>query len=221
MVNSIYSGGSATAGTSNPAGGVLGKDEFLKLFITQLQHQDPLSPLNSDQFAAQLAQFSSVEQLHNIAEQLAGQAQLGQAIAAAINNSNAIGAIGRTVTALGEMVVIDDQGKGTVAADVGENGGTATLTIMDASGRALGSRSLGAVHAGRHTFDLGSAAEGLPPGAYTFAITVTDESGSSVPVQTYTVARVDGVGYGADGPVLHAGPLAIPLISVVEIAADR
>jgi flagellar basal-body rod modification protein FlgD len=200
---------------------VLGKDEFLKLFITQLRQQDPLNPMNGEQFAAQLAQFSSVEQLHNIAQQLAGQAQLGQAIAAAINNSNAIGAIGKTVTALGDMVVVDEHGKGNVAVDVGGSGGAATLTIQDASGRTVGSRSLGNIPAGRSTFELGSAADGLAPGPYTYSITVTDESGKSVPVQTYTVARVDGVGYGPDGPVLHAGPLAIPLISVVEIAAGN
>jgi len=51
--------GSALTG----AGGKMGKDEFLKLLVAQMRHQDPLDPMDGQQMAAQLAQFSSVEQL--------------------------------------------------------------------------------------------------------------------------------------------------------------
>ena len=45
------------------AGGKMGKDEFLKLLVAQMRHQDPMDPMDGQQMAAQLAQFSSVEQL--------------------------------------------------------------------------------------------------------------------------------------------------------------
>jgi len=49
----------------------LGKQDFLKLFVTQLQYQDPLSPLKNEEFILQLAQFSSLEELGNIKEEIA------------------------------------------------------------------------------------------------------------------------------------------------------
>lgn len=53
-------------------GGALGKDEFLELLITQMQNQDPLNPMSSEDTIAQLAQFSSLEQMKNLNEQFDG-----------------------------------------------------------------------------------------------------------------------------------------------------
>ena len=59
----------------------LGKDEFLRLFITRLQHQDPLSPSEDGEFIAELAQFSSLEQMTNINETLASGVRLADQLA--------------------------------------------------------------------------------------------------------------------------------------------
>jgi flagellar basal-body rod modification protein FlgD len=64
--------------------GSLGKDQFLKLFVAQLQHQDPMNPMNDNEFMAQMASFSTLEQVTNMA--------------AANERSATIGLIGRTVT---------------------------------------------------------------------------------------------------------------------------
>ncbi|CAA7602944.1 Flagellar hook capping protein - N-terminal region [Acididesulfobacillus acetoxydans] len=58
----------ANAGASNPAQQVLGQDDFLKLMIAELQNQDPSQATNSTQFVAQLAQFSALEQMTNVAQ---------------------------------------------------------------------------------------------------------------------------------------------------------
>lgn len=75
-------------------GKTLGKDDFLKLFTSQLRYQDPLNPVQGAEFTAQLAQFSSLEQLFNmnkkIEELLTYQSSL--------NNSMAINLMGRNVT---------------------------------------------------------------------------------------------------------------------------
>jgi flagellar basal-body rod modification protein FlgD len=66
------------------ANSAMGKDQFLKLFVAQLQHQDPMSPMQDSDFMGQMAQFSTLEQVSNLAN--------------ANTMSNAIGLIGRTVT---------------------------------------------------------------------------------------------------------------------------
>ena len=66
--SSIYTGQSEAYnhGTGRNVSGNLGKEEFLKILITQLQYQDPLSPVEDREFIAQLAQFSSLEQMQNM-----------------------------------------------------------------------------------------------------------------------------------------------------------
>src|SRR3954471_7459156 len=71
----------------------LDKDGFLKLFMAQLQHQDPSSPMDTNESMQQMATFSMVEQLTNMASQ-------NTQIAQTMNTSSAVGLIGRTVTYL-------------------------------------------------------------------------------------------------------------------------
>jgi flagellar basal-body rod modification protein FlgD len=76
---------------ANGANSALGKDDFLKLFIAQLQHQDPSSPMDANQSMEQMASFSMVEQLTNLSAQ---QTKMAQSTAQA----SAVALIGRTVT---------------------------------------------------------------------------------------------------------------------------
>lgn len=228
MIDSLPASNSALAGPAKSAapqtvqapGGTLGKDEFLELFIAQLKNQDPLNPMDGQEFAAQLAQFSSVEQLTNINEQLTDQASLDQMIALGISTANAIGAIGRTVTASGDQLLIGPDGATSVTVDIAGRGSSATLRIIDEDGKTVGTRDLGSVSPGRQSFAIGDAADGLAPGVYHYTVDVTDDAGNPIEVQQYTIARIDGIASSADGPILRAGPLRIPLISVVEIAGD-
>src|SRR5438874_8954839 len=108
----------AAAQAATP-GGALGKDQFLKLLVAQLRYQDPMNPMQGDQMAAQLAQFSSLEQLQEINSTLTGQASSSGTLLGAIQSNAAIGTIGHKVIAIGNQVQLGgSSGSTSVTVDV-------------------------------------------------------------------------------------------------------
>jgi flagellar basal-body rod modification protein FlgD len=209
----------ATSGTGTlvPPGGAMGKDEFLKLLVAQMKNQDPMNPMQGEQMAAHLAQFSSLEQLININTQLGAQQTSQTALAQSLNSGMAINALGKDILAVSDQVVVPGGGDASVPVLVGAAGGTATLRVFNEQGVEVGSRALGVVAGGRQDIPLESAAADLPAGTYRYKVEVTDAAGNAVPVQTFVRGRVDGIQYGPNGPVLSLGPITVPLGAVAEI----
>ena len=199
-------------------GGAMGKDQFLKLLIAQLQNQDPMNPMQGDQMASELAQFSSLEQLQQINSTLAGQQSSAGSLLGAVQAGAAINTIGHTVIASGNQVQIGGaNGQTTVTANVASAGASGTVHIYNSAGVEVGTESFGAVSAGKQTFDVGDATKGLPAGTYTYSIDVQDGSGAAVNVQTYTTGRVSGISSGQNGIMLDLGGLSVPYANVVQI----
>ncbi len=196
----------------------LGKEEFLKLLVAQLQNQDPMNPSSPEEMASQLAQFSSLEQLINVNTLLTEQTASNAAMALALNNSAAVGVLGKEVLAVGDNVAVTGTGNDTITVGL-EGPGEATLILYDANGVAVGSREVGPVGGGRQEIELGDAAVGLDPGDYRYELVVHGADGEPVEVQTFTQTRIDGLRYGPQGPLLIAGTLEIPLSDIVEILA--
>lgn len=220
MINGVSNAGSmagAAAGAASKPNGAMGKEEFLKLFVAQMKNQDPLNPMEGQELAAQLAQFSSVEQLINLNQQLETQSSASAAMIQTLQNGSAANFIGRDVFADGNAVVIPESGSASVTVDVANAGGVGVLRVFDLTGREVGTRQLGTVAGGRQTIELGAAAQGLVAGGYTYSVEIVDGEGASVPVQTYSRGTVDGIRFHADGPYLTSGPMMIPLGSVVEV----
>jgi flagellar basal-body rod modification protein FlgD len=114
-----------TEQSTTPRGG-LGKDDFLKLFVAQLQHQDPMNPMSDMDFIGQMASFSTLEQVSNMAAENAR-------VADSLASSNAIGLIGRTVTWTDE----NDQTHTGVVEKVTTAGGVPSLTVSGTDGVTL------------------------------------------------------------------------------------
>ncbi|MCX7032102.1 MAG: flagellar hook assembly protein FlgD [Spirochaetes bacterium] len=88
-----------SAGKTATVGGEMGKDEFLKILITQLSHQDPTQPMQDKDFIAQMAQFSSLEQMTNVSSQISK-------VAALLEKGQAVSLLGRMVEiAAGSQIV--------------------------------------------------------------------------------------------------------------------
>jgi flagellar basal-body rod modification protein FlgD len=112
-----------TTSASNP-NAALDKDGFLKLFIAQLQHQDPSSPMDTNESMQQMSTFSMVEQITNMAS-------TNSKIAASLNTSSAVGLIGRDVT----YIDANDQLKtGKVEKVATSKDGVASITVGGLAG---------------------------------------------------------------------------------------
>ena len=220
MINEIGMSAPATAAPVAP-GGKLGKDEFLKMLVAQMRNQDPMNPMKGEDMAAQLAQFSSLEQMTNVSkgiEDLNGL--VGGQMLHMMQAGSALGVLGRTVIAAGDQVSLDGSGSPTVTVNLASRGASGTLRILDATGREVGSRELGALPAGRQDIDLGNAAAGLPAGVYRYRVEVMGGGGEPVDVTSFVRARVDSIRNGPTGPILTAGGISVPYGSIVEIATD-
>ncbi|MBI5602844.1 MAG: hypothetical protein HY879_05765 [Deltaproteobacteria bacterium] len=109
----IAAAGSTTAGST----GILDKNTFLQLFTTQLRNQDPLNPMDATAFTAQLAQFSSLEQLYNVNTNLNNL----------VTSQNSI-QNGMLVNLIGKTVTLQDGSSGKVK-EISINGTSTTLTL--------------------------------------------------------------------------------------------
>ena len=107
----------------NATAGAMGKDQFLKLFVAQLQHQDPMNPMNDSEFMGQMASFSTLEQVSNLAA-------ANERVASNLTSSSAIGLIGRTVSYVDE----NDQIHTGKVDKVTTAGGVPTLTVDGVDG---------------------------------------------------------------------------------------
>lgn len=215
MINQVSTGGGMADPIARKPGGEMGKDEFLKLLVTQMQNQDPLSPMDGQQMAVQIAQFTQVEQLMGINSGMDAMLGANAQLAYGINTGLATSMIGRSVVAEGNSVTVGTSGRSEVTVDVGRTGGKAKLRVFDAAGTEVAAKDLGQVANGRQT--LGWDSSGLPAGSYTYKVEVADAEGNAVPVTSFTRARIDAVEFTAEGILLISGKQRINMNSVVEV----
>lgn len=189
-------------------------DTFLTLLTTQLQNQDPLSPMDSNQFTQQLVEFSGVEQQINTNKNLETLVSLAQGRSSA----DAVSYLGKSVTlSNGKGALINGQATWTYALD--DKAKANTLTVSDANGRVVYTAN-GELTTGVHTFNWdGKDAYGnqLPDGQYTFTLSPVASDGSAVNYAVASKGVVAQVDFSGSEPQLMIGPMEIPLSEVAAL----
>ncbi len=208
--------GGTTASSSTTAKSTLDKDAFMKLLVAQLSHQDPLNPMDGTQMASQLAQFTSVEQLTQLNAGMATQTAAAQVATLSSQSALSASLIGRQVEALGNQVMVPSTGQAVILADIGGTGGQGTLTLTDSTGAVIATRELASLKPG--TSQTIALPANLPPGSWTYALSVKDSAGKAVAVTTYSSGIVSGVEFKNGEIVLQAGGLELLLSNLVRIA---
>ena len=207
----------ASSGATNTLeSSIVGKEDFLKLLVTQLQNQDPLNPSESTEFTAQLAQFSSLEQLTNVNENL----EYLHLYQASINNAQSVNFIGKTVKASGDSINVSDGVSEKIYFDLPEDASGTLISVYDKADNLVATINAGALNSGDQslTWD-GTDLEGnsVSDGDYTFKVAATDADGNTIEVSTFTTARITGVTFENGTTYLMAGGKRIPLGDVVEV----
>lgn len=170
----------------------LSRDDFMKLFVTQLQYQDPSSPMDSAQMSSQMAQFNMVDLMQKNNE------AMEKLVANDITRTrlDAVSFIGRDVEYKGNTVKITENGVNPFKLDLSKDATSVKVTIKDSSGKVVRSLDLGALPSGQKRVDwdgkddMGNT---LPAGKYNLAVAATNDNGEQVATDIWTKGTVLGV----------------------------
>jgi len=188
----------------------LGRDEFLKLLIAQLENQDPTNPQENGEFVAQLAQFSQLEETQKMGgnfEQFASAFQSTQHL-------QATSLVGRPVHVASDFTALGESGAVSVLADFDNAVQSASLTVSNKSGEVVDSFELGSQSEGQKEFiwtGTNAKDERFPPGNYYFEVSASGgQEATSVPI--YLSANVNSV------TIEPGGGLTLNLASIGKVS---
>jgi flagellar basal-body rod modification protein FlgD len=194
-------------------------DSFLSLLTTQLQNQDPLSPMDTESFTQQLVQFTSVEQsikTNDSLEQLIGLFQ-GTRQTAALNY------LGTTVQADGDRIALGSEGPATIAYELPADAAGLAVKIYDPSGT-LVAETRGPTTSGAHQIawdGIGINGGRAAAGVYRVVLAAKTIGGEDLPVAQIVRGTVDAIDPSSDPPTLLVNGIDIPLSDVTAITRPQ
>jgi flagellar basal-body rod modification protein FlgD len=197
----------------------LDMNAFLRMFTTQLQHQDPSNPLQSYELAAQLAQFSSLAEMTKVNTNL----QIEQSMLSSINNSQMVDLLGKHVSGVYDGIQVKNGVVSKGMFQIDKAAETVTVKIYDDEDNLVRTMSLGEIEAGQHEVSWdGKDDDGntVTEGTYRFDVEASDtekntiEVTKTVPGKVFAFRMEEGVPYlileSADG-------LKLPISVVSEV----
>ncbi len=193
-------------------------DRFLTLLVTQLQHQDPLDPLDANEFTNQLVQFANVEQ------QIYQNANLEELVQIQRDNqvSGMVGYLGSTIEISSDALALEN-GQATASYTLDEAADDAMITIMNEFGDVVFTAD-GDTTQGRHLFEwdgLDNQGNLVTDGPYRIQVNAKRSDGSPIDVATTTFGRVTGASADGDERSLYMGDISVPMENVLSVAVTQ
>jgi flagellar basal-body rod modification protein FlgD len=224
-MNTATTRNTSTAGTGAISQSVVGKDDFLKLLTFQLRSQNPLKPYDNQEFAAQLAQFSQLEQLVDIRSLISEQVNSNNQLTQTIANSALPGMIGKQAKAYTDNFAYNGSDKPTLGYDLDSNVQSGILTVKNAAGKIVKEIELNGndLNQGNHKIEWdGTDAEGNTVGAgkYYFNVEGKDLNGSKFTSYTSIYGKIEAVRFKSEGTMLVINGTEMALNTISDISGS-
>jgi flagellar basal-body rod modification protein FlgD len=202
---------STTNSTSSTTTKTLGKDDFMKLLLAQLKNQDPLKPMDGTDFAVQLAQFSSLEQLSNLNTEIKTQGinQMTLGYAQSVNM------IGKEVIAQNGNTVKVDGATADLNYQLADDAQTVNISIYNQDGKIVKTIEESGKKAGlnKTTWNCGDMASG----EYTFQVSGSDSTGNSITANPLVSGKVTAAHFKNNAITLTVNGQELALNNIVSV----
>ena len=198
----------------------LGKDDFLELLMAQLQNQDPLEPMSNEESIAQLAQFSTLEQMNNIADGIDKSNDLDFLQMQSLNNVMASGLIGKDAKASYNGIFFDHEKPAVINYNLSTNVDTVEFKITDSTGKTVATLKQDNLDAGVNSIEwdgTDNSGNRVDEGYYTIEATASMADGTTFTPNLSLVGTVESVIYRDGGAFLRIQGTEIPLGSVSAV----
>jgi flagellar basal-body rod modification protein FlgD len=218
--NSTAANGTTTETTAKSE---LDKDAFLSLLVAQMQNQNPLEPMDNTEYIAQLAQFSSLEQMNNMNDLLSQSIDANYLLAQSINNTMAANYIGKEVKLSGDTIQASGQESYTLGYNLPSEAKSVTVEIYDKDGHLVRTIENASTEEGDNTvkWDMkNSNGKTVSDGDYTYKIKAKSSSGDEITATQFLVGTVSSVKYTDDGTKFVMNGVEYDLSDVIEIYED-
>jgi len=195
---------------------VLNKDDFLKLLLAQMQHQDPLNPLDNTEFLAQLSQFSQLEQTYNINQNISNLADSQSSIRDCLLSN----LLGKTVMVTGSGIDLHNQDGADLTFDLMDWAEKVTVTIYDADDRQVKTienlNQEGGLH-NVHWDGTDDKGQKVAEGSYTFKVTAFNDE-ESIWATPYMTGQVSEIIFSKEeGPLVQLENQKVPISNIFQI----
>lgn len=201
----------------------LGKDDFVKIMVTQMKNQDPTSPFKAEQFASELAQYASVEQLQNINQNINKLASKQNPV----ERMAMTGMIGKSVTVDRNRFPHVEGESANLAFSLPKDASEVNVQVVNDAGEVLYEKQLGTLKAGENTASwdgLNRTGQAVKSGDLNLKVEAKDGRGAPMAIQSKAQAKVVGISFEGQEPIFLVGDIAKPekvkMQNIVRIESD-